>query len=212
MNVRKSLVTAAAALAISLGAGQASAQAVSCATINTIGGWAAAGSCIQGDKIWTYTSSDNLGALVQVIFSSGDPLEHTMQIVGFDDGLLPGVWNIKYDIAVVDPDFYIAAMFAGADQPVDSSLLAKTVVGDAGGPFALAVVNGVENAASFKLGLNATLLTVDETFSVAAGGILLSVSNTYIQQERLLPTPGTLVLLAMGLGALGVSRRNRKLS
>jgi len=212
MNVRKSLVAAAAGLVMTLGAGQALAQAVDCSTIGTIGAWARAGSCNQGDKIWTYTSS-NLDATVQVLFSSADPLEHTMQIVGFDTGPLPGAWNIKYDITVVNPAlFYISDMFAGADNPVAPSLLSKNVTGDPGGPFVLAVVNGAEGPGSEKHGLTAASLTVDESFSVGALGILLSVSNTYLEKERLLPTPGTLVLLAMGLGALGVSRRNRKLS
>ena len=211
MNVRKSLVTAAAGVVMALGGGQALAQAVDCSTIGTVGAWARAGSCNQGDKIWTYTSS-NLDATVQILFSSADPLEHTMQIVGFDNGPLAGAWNIKYDITVVNPAlFYISDMFAGADNPVATSLLTKQAVGDPGGTFNLLVVNGAEGPASEKHGLHAASLTVDESFSVGALGILLSVSNTYLEKERLLPTPGSLALLAMGLGALGLSRRNRKL-
>lgn len=212
MNFRKSLVTAAAGLTFSLGGGQA--MAVDCSTINTIGAWAGAGSCTQGDKIWTYTSSTNLAATTQVIFSSADPLEHTMQIVGFDDGPLAGNWGIKYDIGVSDPTLrYLSDMYAGADNPIPTSLLTKNVVGDPGGAFVIGVINGNEGGGSEKHGLTASLLTIDETFSVGAGGILLSVSNTYLQTDiPKVPTPGTLALLGLGLVALGMTRRNRKFS
>jgi hypothetical protein len=103
-------------------------------------------------------------------------------------------------------------MAAGADNPGGGSNLTKDVTGDPNfNPFQLTVVNGVENAGSIIAGLTASALNVDESFSVNAGSTLLSVSNTYAEKERLLPTPGTLVLLGMGLGALGLSRRNRKI-
>ena len=92
-------------------------------------------------------------------------------------------------------------MFAGADNPIATSLLTKNVNGDPGGNFVIGVINGNEGPGSEKHGLTATLLTVDESFSVGAGGILLSVSNTYLETEiRKVPTPGTLALLGLGLG------------
>ena len=83
---------------------------------------------------------------VQVLFSS--PIEniHVMQIVNFDNSDLAGAWSIDYTISVTAPNFFIDAMFAGADSPGGGSLLTKDVTGDE--VFSLSVINGVENAGS----------------------------------------------------------------
>ena len=210
MNFRKSLVTAAAGLTFSLGVGQA--MAVDCSTINTIGGWAVAGSLHPGrqdldvhqfHKPCRHDASD--------ILLGGPHSSTRCRSWASTAGLSPGNWGIKYDIAVADPTkFYISDMFAGADNPIATSLLSKAVTGDPGGNFVIGVINGNEGPGSEKHGLTASLLTVDESFSVGAGGILLSVSNTYLETEiRKVPTPGTLALLGLGLVALGVTRRRK---
>ena len=73
-------------------------------------------SCDQGDKVWTI-GANNLNDNVQVLFSS--PIEniHVMQMVGFDTSDAAGNWSIDYTITVTDPNFFIDAMFAGADNP-----------------------------------------------------------------------------------------------
>ncbi len=203
--MRKTLLAALAGCAIALGAGQAAAQTL-CSSITTIGAWASAGSCSQGDKIWTYGTS-SLDASVQVLFG-GALLTHNMQIVGFDTSNAANTWTITYDITVTDPThFYISDMFAGADNPGGGSLLTKNVTGDPGGAFTLTDTDGAEGPASEKHGLTATALHIVETFSVNANANLLSVSNTYLESARSIPTPGTLALL--GIGLLGFALRRK---
>ncbi|HJW51447.1 MAG TPA: hypothetical protein VJ501_05500 [Burkholderiaceae bacterium] len=210
--MRKTLAAAIVGCTIALG-GSPAAAAVLCSDITTIAGWSAAGSCQQGDKIWSFGStSANLSPLTQVIFG-GILLTHNMQIVGFDTSDAANTWNIKYDIAVLNPvNLFISDMFAGADNPGGGSLLTKNVTGDPSGMFTLIDVGGAEGPASEKHGLNALLLHIDETFHVDANKNLLSVSNTYLESRRnVVPTPGTLSLLGLGLVAMGAMvRRTRR--
>ena len=207
MKLRTALATVVTGCGLALAGG--AAMAVPCDTITTIGQWelAPGGSCEQGDKVWTI-GANNLNDNVQVLFIS--PIEniHVMQMVGFDTSDAAGSWSIDYTISVTDPNFFIDAMFAGADNPGGlGSLLTKDVTGDE--VFSLSVVNGAENAGSGMVGLEATTLNVSEDFSVIAGAQLLSVSNTYRQAERIVPEPGSLALIGLALAGLAVVRRRR---
>jgi hypothetical protein len=209
--MRSAVVAAIAGCALALGGGASAAPL--CSTITTIGGWAQAdGGCDIGDKNWELNStSTSLLPTTTISFTLvGDV--YAMQVTGFDTSTASGAWNINYTISVLDPAFHLSDMFAGADNPGGGSSLRKDVTGDPGGAFSLIVANGVENAASEKHGLTAAALTVDENFSVNSNSTLLSVSDTFIQGRTILvPEPGTLLLLAIGmLGAGWIGRRGKR--
>ena len=202
MKLRTALATVVTGCGLAFASG--AAMAVACSTITNIGQWEAATSCDQGDKLWTI-GANTLDDSVQVLFSSPIESTHVMQLIGFDNSDLAGFWSIDYSISVFDPNFVISAMFAGADNPGGGSTLTKDVTGDE--VFSLSVLNGVEGAASQRLGLSATILNISEDFSANAGADLLSVSNTYRQTE--VPEPGSLALIGLALAGLAVVRRRR---
>ena len=210
--MRSAVMAAIAGCGLALAAGAVSAAPL-CSTITTIGAWEQAdGGCDIGDKNWELNStSTSLLPTASISFTLvGDV--YAMQVTGFDTSTSAGSWNINYTISVLDPAFHLSDMFAGADNPGGGSLLTKDVTGDPGGPFTLTVLNGVEDAASEKHGLTAAALTVDENFSVNANSTLLSVSDTFIQGRTILvPEPGTLLLLAIGmLGAGWIGRQSKR--
>jgi hypothetical protein len=217
-TIQKTLLATLAGCALALAAGNAMSQAapVQCSTITSIRAWAdLLAGCDIGDKNWTLMSEDETLLPATIAFSLNGGI-YNMQITGFDNSDAAGAWELGYTISVLDPTQHISAMAAGADNPgggqpgLGSSLLTKDVTGDAGGPFTLTVVNGAITASSVKLGLNAPSLTVAESFSVTAGGVLNSVSDTFFQRPNLqVPEPGSLLLLAAGFGAAGWFGRRR---
>jgi len=202
--MRKTLAAALAACTFGFVSG--AALAVECSTIRTILDWDTAedNSCTQGDKTWTLNDTDFANPIT-VLFLNPTENSHGVFISGFDTSSLPGDWFINYTITVTDPDFFISSMFADSDSSGPaSSLVTKDVTGDE--TFTLLVVDGVPDS---ELGLVATTLTVNEAIHVDGNEDLVSVSNTFRQDEREVPEPGALFLLGLGLVAAAAARRRR---
>ena len=139
MNLRTTLATVVTGCGLALASG--AAMAVPCSGITTIGRGKLPGSCEQADKMWTI-GANTLDDGVQVLFSRPDRgyschAAHRLRQLG------PGGCLVdRLSISVTDPDFFIDAMFAGADNPGGGSSLTKDVTGDEA--FNLSVMNGVE--------------------------------------------------------------------
>lgn len=215
-TMRRVLAAAITGCGLALAAASGMAQATPCSAITTIRDWAALedSGCDIGDKNWTLNTEDESLLSATILFSFSGAV-YNMQVIGFDTSDSAGAWELAYTISVLDATQHISAMAADADNPgggfVGTSLLTKDVTGDPGGPFSLTVTNGSQDLGSFKLGLGASSLTVDEKFSVSADGVLNSVSDTFFQRPNLIvPEPGSLLLLAAGFGALGWFGRRRE--
>ncbi len=186
-----------------------------CSSYTTVAAWAAAGSCVDnfdGDMLVTYKSSTGLfpadaGFSVAEIHLVGGDLYD----VGFDFGAAGwhGGGSIQYQLTSLNLEGIGGANFDVTTQ--GTGALATKQLFDIGAAAPFLTLTSTDGSRDPPQGetpfaLRHDLLAVD-TFSLSASALFTHADNSF----GVVPEPGTVTLLALGLAGLAATRR-RELS
>jgi len=200
----------AAAVGITFSPG-VSAGPLACSNYATVAAWAAAGSCVDnfdGDLLLTYVSSTGLfpadaGFSVAEIHIGGGDLYD----VGFDFGAAGwhGGGSIQYRLTSLNLEGIVGANFDLSTQGTGASATKQLFDIGATVPFlALTSTDGSRDPPQGETPFDPRYdLLVLDTFSPAASALFLHADNSF----GVIPEPGTVTLLALGLAGLAATRR-----